>query len=238
VRSSQAFHATQTIPLDEIRRLPTVGAVNGKFAVSSPEELRQIASDELGLVIPKDISADRYLSVVLPYRARLSKLVREIVDESGSNSTAKLIGIVSEINEEIRRLERKKRFLAYRAAAGFAAGNSSIIGALLIAGALAIGGHFAGCGIVAAGAGVRAVSKTRRFKSNKYLRELGREIHASIQPAIAKVLARYLGTTTRAVEVWQLQQELVNRGHGEPVQSHRARWLRGRATALRGRRRK
>jgi len=238
VRSSQAFQAAQTVPLGEIRRIPKISSVDGNFAVSSPDELRQIAPDELGLLIPNEISSEQYLDIVLPHRPQLTKIVAEIVEGPGTDSTTKLIAAISNINDEIRRFEHKKRFLAYRAIAGFAAGNSSIIGALLVAGALGIGGHFAGCGAtVIAGVGVKALSKVKRFKSNKYIRDLGRSIHASIQPALAKVLARYLGATTRAVEVWQLRQELVDRN---PKHSQRPRKQKPqrRSVTLRVRRRK
>jgi len=90
---------------------------------------------------------------------------------------------------------------------------------------MGLGGHLIGCGVsIATGVGLKFASKLRPMTGGRQLRDFGRAVHASIQPAVASVLSRYIGISTRAVEVWQLQKQVVDAGDvGFPTKAKQAR---------------
>lgn len=211
IRTAQALGSAQAVPLDGLIDLPTDGNIEPLLNGVSIDALKKVAADELGLIIPKSLSPDQYLEIILPFQKRLCRLVGEIIKVGQKTPYAKVIETVQTINYELRKMAGSKRFLAYRAIAGFAAGNSALIGGLLVGGALGMGGHLAGCGAtVVTAIGSKLIKKWKPVRDNRALKQLGRSVRASLQPAVAKVLSAYLGISTRAVEVWQLRQEMID----------------------------
>lgn len=210
IRTSQAFSATTNVPLEQLQTLPPGTVHERLIRPLSSDEVKHFVAEELGLLLPQSMSPDKYLDVVMPHRERLSRLVGDIVDRPGTNSLQPVIDAVETINDEIRSAQGKTRFLAYRAAVGLAAGNQSLIASLLVGGALAAGGHLGLCTASAAiGVGLKTFRKLTKAKSRKDYRAAEQAVVRDLQPQVAKVLAKYLGITARAVEVWQLREQLI-----------------------------
>jgi hypothetical protein len=215
IRTSQAFFATTNVPFEQLQSLPKGTVQERLIRPLSSDEVKRFVAEELGLLLPKDMAADRYLEVVMPHRDRLSRLIGDIVNKPGTNSLQPVIETVETINDEIRSAQGKTRFLAYRAAVGLASGNQALIGSVLVGGALAAAGHLGLCTASAAiGVGLKTLGKLTKLKGRKDYQDAGRAVVRDLQPPVAKVLAKYLGITARAVEVWQLREQLIGDAQG------------------------
>jgi hypothetical protein len=213
IRTSQAFSATVSVPFQQLQTLPQGSVEERLIRPLSSHDVKNFVAEELGLLLPTEMGPEKYLEIVVPHRERLSGLIEDILTKPGTNSLQPVVETVETINDEIRSVQGKTRFLAYRAAVGVASGNQALIASLLVGGALAAGGHLGLCTATAViGAGIKTLGKFTKIKASKVYQDAKKAVGRQLQPQVAKVLAKYLGITPRAVEVWQLRQQLIGDG--------------------------
>lgn len=214
IRTASAFGATQQVPLELLEYSITHSdEYNLPPLPPQVDDVRRMAQEGLGLIIPKDMPPGKLVSVILENRSEIRKVVNGLLIDSaqpsGQVSRASLIAGIADLNEEIRKAHGSKRFEYYQAAVGFMRGNKALLASALLAGALGVAGSMLGCGLSLVG-GSLLTGLDRSGKIDLDLAEGGvqRLIHQSLEPSVRKLLSRYLDMSLDSVNLWRIREEL------------------------------
>ncbi len=171
-----------------------------------------ILTQNLGITVPKGIDVNKFLDIYEPYRKQITDIVHSVVEESisdGRVSVSKLSTLLSDLNGQISEISKKPGYLLYRASLGFAKSNKALIGGALLAGALGLTGHFAGCGIsVFSGIGAHFYGKKLDVKIPSEAKRLASLVKKRLREPVQKLLARYLDVDVRAVQICEMKKNL------------------------------
>jgi len=211
IRSAQAFHSACSMPFDvfNICQEKLISSMTKSFE-KDIQNVRNMVTSGLSLSIPKEMSVDKYLEIVLRHQQKIRETIDFIIERASSGtgeiSYSTLIQIIAEVNDDIRKAQQTKRYTAYKAAVGFASGNKTMIAFLLLAGALGLTGNFFGCG--ASTLAGPFLQKFGKIKTDKSINELQDIIRQSVEPATNTLIAEYLGMSIEQVQVWRVWKEL------------------------------
>ncbi|EJL34435.1 hypothetical protein PMI01_01643 [Caulobacter sp. AP07] len=220
IRTAQVFNSPINIDGKDIATLPTGVTSDIDEAITISSSLDMEVAKGLGLKIPTDIDINSYLDIVENFRPLISREINRITSQSKENIRSDFAEIQREImniNAEVERIAKSRRYMLLEACSGFYGKNAALANAALFAGAFGLAGSLAGCigGPAASGAvGAATSGLVTLAKKNKWVSggpavdRLSDKISSDLQPFLAKMTALYVGASTPAVNVMSLRTQI------------------------------
>jgi len=208
IRSAQALNAPITIDEKTISGIPAGITTESDQAVRELSELKEFASQGLGLRFPSDIPLDRYLELAKDFQPTIA----QAIEHTGVQESVSLVDLskrIGALNTEIERIRGLKRYVMLEASVTFVRQNRNLVFTSWLAGTLGLAGGLIGC---ASGVGVGAALKVAKQKGvklpkNEAANRLGRMIARDIQPYLSKLIAAYVGSNPTAINVLSLRKK-------------------------------
>jgi hypothetical protein len=216
LRTAQAFNSSITLGNNRLSSIPTGITAEVDEAIVASHRSVEMVANGLGLKIPSDIDLNRYIDLVETYRPTITSQVNSIVDRAGGDHTL-IQKEIMKLNGDIERVSKSRRYMLLETAIEFYGKNSSLVNATLMAGAFGLAGGLAGCvgGPAASGAVGAAASGAASFINKKKwisggdaASKLSEKIGADIQPFLSKIVAMYAGSSTPAINIMSLRNNL------------------------------
>ena len=149
LRTAEIFKASPTLDADEFEAACKFGLQLNPNDGGLLPSVEHLIAENLEITIPTNMSPEKYIGIVLPHKPKLTKIVRELAENShtqdGKISLGKLIGEIGSINEQIRKAQKTRRYAALQASAGLVSTNPFLIGSLLAAGGVGLCSSMLGC---------------------------------------------------------------------------------------------
>jgi hypothetical protein len=167
-------------------------------------------AQNISIDIPIGTEISNYFKAIDPYRKDLTKIVESILEDSNKLSGLPSISInnsLSELNLQLNKINRNKRYLSYQAVLGFAKNNKLLLGSILIA---SIFGLIPGCGALTATMAVKLAIKSGKINMPSEAIPLVSEIKHSIRPHLSKLIAKYTCIDDRAIQLFEIKRSLQN----------------------------
>jgi len=224
LRSCQTVGAIPTLRIDEYQK---VFGLMQYFGIVSNTRLEidadDIMSKGLWLDMPTGMSTDKYLSIVLPHKAKLKAISESILADSRDSqqqpSLSRLVATIGNINEQIRTAERTRRNQALQATVGLANNHPSLVTSLLVGGGLGLCTSMMGCApsLVASASGisgtisggVRWLTKAKKnASSDSRVQRYAETIIRDVKSLLAPIVASYLTMDIRSLQIWQIRNSL------------------------------
>jgi hypothetical protein len=225
IRTSQAFNSPINISSLDLSSLPKGFATESDRAISISNNLNMDVANGLGLKIPSDIEIEAYLDIVENFRPLIMKQVESVIKDGDGETLrdpSKIQREIMNINSEIDRVSKSRRYMILEACSDFYGKNSALVNATLLAGAFGMAGSLAGCvgGPAASGAvgaftsGLATVAKRKKWVvGGGSIDRLSNKISADLQPFLSKIASLYVGSTPPVVNVMSLRTQISSTAH-------------------------
>jgi len=204
IRSAQALNASLVLRDcggAEASRDPCV--VEFEDGQQTPIELRELVANGIGLRVPADVALEPYIEIVKAFRPRVRSLIEDVVDTSrtaeGSVETRALQTSIADMNHEVERVKRLRRYMVAEVLAALVRRNPRLIVSALTACATRAGTLLSGIGLPIASAIDRF--KSKKGNSSKAGQALRNKIAADLEPYLNKLAATYLRTNEKTMQV-------------------------------------
>lgn len=224
-RTAAAFHASQVLSANELSSLPSGLTTSGDEARAVALQLKALVAEGLRLRFPENLPIDHYIELVKDYQPRLAGLNRSILSsasQDGEVSIGNLQRTIGAFNRDIERIKGLRRHMILEALVGFAASNPALVAGGFVAGTLGLTGSLLGCAAVPVGVAADLVKKAGKIKPNEAASRVVRKLRRDIQPSIDRLIARYTSSSTTAINVLTIRQEVDRAsklGQGKPDSS-------------------
>ena len=188
--------------LDDLNELRRVGL-----------ELRELIADGLGLIVPTTMPISDYTSLVKEIRPHMlsimSAMLRHGQHGESEVSLKEVFNGIGDVNREIERILKSKRYLFLEAAVSTVSSNKELLASAFIAAALGLGGSLIGCaGAATGGVATHILKKKGKLQGSVAIRRLGQAIHRDLQPTLRKVVAAYVGANEVPLQVIAVRNRL------------------------------
>lgn len=211
-RTARALNAATLIDETELRNLPTDGGIYTDAARAASEDIKKLAAKGLGILVPTELPIEAYIEIVKDYQPRITATVNSVTPQQNVKDRAiHLYKNVTDINAEIDRLMRSRRFVALEACLNVYRNNALLLGGAAVAAAMGLAGSVLGCASAAAfAAGLKFAKRKGLIKEDASVQRMGRMIARDLQPYTDALMATYLGATGPAINVLSLRRRILN----------------------------
>lgn len=215
LRTSQAFTARQIYDREYFTHgLSQLPISNNSETKKDVRLIEDSFSKSLDIPIPEKDDLENYIVKVEPYRSELSFIIKSLIEESSDDSSlvySTLVSKVGDLNEDIKTLQKSKKFLAYKASTSIIKNNKTLISAGIVAGILGMAGSYVPCtASVIGGALAKVAGKKMKFntKMPAEVIELNKAVDSSLRPLISRLISKCLKVDERAVHIWEIKKSL------------------------------
>jgi hypothetical protein len=214
IRDAQVFQAPILLSDVELERAQGHDIAPLQRLRSVGFELRELISDGLALRIPADLPIEKYVGLVKEVRPDILKVTSRLLEEAHNRaqnevSVRTVFNAIAHVNREVDRIQTSTRHLLLSAVVSSVQNNKEVLTGMLLAGALGLTSGAIACvagGL--AGAGTKALKKRGIIKGSVALERFGSALHRDLQPAIHRLVASYVGSTTVPIQVMAIQQAI------------------------------
>jgi hypothetical protein len=213
VRLAKAFNASQIVRDSELLSIPYSTVPEFDESRTGLIRLTSLAAEGLKIRLPTDLPIQQYIELVQDYRPKILGLTQQLLiapSNESNSSEHSLLETITSINRDIERVKGSRRYMFVEALVGFVRNNPALVSSALIAGALGLTGSIAGCLSVPIGIGADILKKAGKLKANDAAKRLGRKLRRDLQPSVDKLIARYVGSTTTAMHVLSIREDVAN----------------------------
>jgi hypothetical protein len=222
LRTAEIFKATIALDAKEFETAQKFGIQINPDKNGLMPSVEHLIAENLEITIPKNMSPEKYIEIILPHKPKLTKIVRELAvksrAEDGTVLLGKLIGEIGSINEQIRKTQKTRRYSALQASAGLVSTSPFLIGSLLAAGGMGLCSSMLGCnaslaasltgGAVATTGAAKLVAKALKTKMDNRVLAYKERVLQDLRQQFAGFMSSYLQMDVRAVQVWQVRKDL------------------------------
>jgi hypothetical protein len=213
-RSAQAFNSPVTVNGGNLSNLPSGIFRGGDQAIEISSDLDKKIAEGLGLTIPGNLPLEQYIELSQDFRKRIVSLTRKIAKSASRNAATAEADLLAKeiinINSEIERIKGLNRNIVLQAAIEFYESNSMLVNTTLAAGAMGLSTGLPGCAEGAITAGAATIAKSKFLKSSPATSRFARTIKNGVEPYLDKLVSKYLGTTTHAINVMTLRKTILD----------------------------
>jgi hypothetical protein len=216
-RSSQAFNAQFIIDSTMLDSLPQEFHSTQYEDVDFSLRAKKQIADGFGLKIPTVEHLESYIEIAKDFQPRIAKVIGSVIVSSNQGTAKSMTEIIRtqmELNTEIERIIKLKRYLALETAVDIFTRNKALAATALIAGAAGLASGAMGCAIGAAGGAViKAATTVAKRKGwlndSESAKKFTRALKNEIQPYVDIVVAKYVGSYVPAVSILSLRKDLT-----------------------------
>jgi hypothetical protein len=209
-RTAMALKAATVFKGADFNSLPKGISAETEIARNASENWAIMAAHGLGIQIPTELPIEAYIELVKDYQPRILQAVKAVVpSDEGPARSVYLAKNISDINREIDRLMRSRRFVAMEACLGWYRNNALLFGGAVVAAALGLAGSLSGCATTIALTAGAKLAKGKIGK-NPPLARLSRMISRDLQPYTNSLMGKFLGGTPPAINVLSLRRRILN----------------------------
>jgi hypothetical protein len=222
LRTAEILKASPALEADDFKVAQKLGIqlnLNNNGLMPSIERL---IAENLEITIPTNMSPEKYIEIILPHKSKLTKIIRELAENSqndgGKISLGKLIGEIGSINEQIRKAQKSRRYAALQASVGLVSNNPFMIGSLLAAGGVGLCSSMLGCdaglairlsgGAMATTGVAKIAAKVSKAKLDSRVVQYKDRVLQDLKQQFTGFMSTYLQMDIRALQVWQARKDL------------------------------
>jgi hypothetical protein len=222
LRTAEIFKATISLDAEEFKTAQDFGIQIEADKTGLKPSVEHLIAENLEIMIPKNMSTEKYVEIILPHKPKLAKIVRELAvksrAEDGNVLLGKLIGEIGSINEQIRKAQKTRRYSALQASAGLVSTNPFLIGSILAAGGVGLCSSMLGCnaslaaslggGAIATTGAAKFATKALKTKWDNRVLAYKESLVKDLKQQFTGFMSTYLQMDVRAVQIWQVRKDL------------------------------
>lgn len=212
IRNAQTFDAPVILTDERIENFSNYAVPELAELGRIGFQLREFISHGLGLKIPTNMPIQDYIALIKDIRPHMQSINSKMIecgDGGDEKSLRAIFNQVGDVNREVDRILRSKRYLFLEAVTSLLSNNKALLASSLVAAGLGLGGSVLGCGATAtAGVAIDYLKKKGKLPKNNSMANLGSAIHRDLEPTLKKVVAAYVGSTVVPLQVIALRKKI------------------------------
>ncbi len=221
IRTAEAFAS----PLYITNNI-NVGDAIDKYIPMQLNQLLQFPEDiilkGLDLEAPADINITKYIEIIMNNRDAIKGIAKHIISQASKNENinsldiSNLLNEIVKLNEEVRRLQKSKKYKILKIGTDILSANKGLISTLICAVALGFQGNLIGCAVSTSAGILGKILKDdqnvkniiKKFNIKGPTQELKELILNSLEPSLQKMLSIYFSTELKVIQAMRIKDKI------------------------------